>query len=74
MPACSCLREMTSFALEGQPDCATYSSSSGQHEGDWEEIYPVDNCKERAMEVENIILSGPECTPGPEMVFRSKDY
>ena len=72
MPACSCLRKMTSFALEGQPDCATYSSSSGQQEGDCEEICLVDNCKKRAKEVENINLSGPECTSGPEVVSGAK--
>ena len=39
-----------------------------------ERSYPDDNCKKKAKEVENIILSGPQCTPGPEQNFRSKDY
>jgi len=58
------------LALEGQPDCATYSSPAGQHACNLEELYPDDNCKKRGKEVENIILSGPQCTPGPEQVFR----
>jgi hypothetical protein len=72
MPACSCLRKMTSFALEGQPDCHIFFFSAGQHEGEWEELHPVYICKKRAKEVENIILSGPQCTPGPEEVSGAK--
>ena len=45
---------------------------AGQPEGDWEELYPVDFCKKRAQEVENIILFGAQCTPGPEQVSRVK--